>query len=72
VIVQDWWAIGMDDENYLSALVRMFEQALTVANALPPDSRDALLARLDRVRNISHKIGYGVGEDMDFILAKYT
>ena len=64
--------IGMDDENYLSALVRMFEQALTVANALPADSRDALLARLDRVRNISQKIGYGVGEDMDFILAKHT
>ena len=64
--------IGMDDENYLSALVRMFEQALTVANALPADSRDALRARLDRVRNTSQKIGYGVGEDMDFILAKYT
>jgi hypothetical protein len=30
-------------------------------------SRDALLARLDRVRDMSHKIGCGVGEDMDFI-----
>jgi len=64
--------IGMEDENYLSALVRMFEQALTAANALPAESRDALLARLDRVRDMSHKIGCGVGEDMDFILAQYT
>ncbi len=63
--------LGIDDENYLSALVRMFEQALAVANALPADSREALLARLDRVRNISQKIGYGVGDDMDSILAKY-
>jgi hypothetical protein len=63
---------GNDDENYLAALVRMFEQALTVANALPADSQDAFLARLDRVRNISQKLGYGVSEDMDFILAKYT
>jgi len=50
----------------------MFEQAFTVANALPAASWDALLARLDLVRNISQEIGYGVGEDMDFILAKYT
>ena len=63
--------VGMDDENYLSALVRMFEQALTVANTLPADSREALVARLDRVRNLSQNIGYGVGEDMDSIFARY-
>lgn len=64
--------IGNDDENYLTALVRMFEQALIIANTLPADSRDALVARLDRVRNLSQKFGYGVADDMDFILAKYT
>jgi hypothetical protein len=63
--------LGIDDENYLSALVCMFEQALTVADALSADSREALLARLDRVRNISQKIGCGVGDDMDFVLARY-
>jgi hypothetical protein len=63
--------VGMDDENYLSALVRMYEQALTVANTLPADSREALVARLDRVRNLSQNIGYGVGEDMDSIFARY-
>ena len=64
--------IGNEDESYFDALVRMFEQALAVANTLPASSRDALVARLDRVRGISQKFGYGVGDDMDFILAKYT
>ena len=64
--------IGNQDESYFDALVRMFEQALTVANTLPASGRDTLVARLDRVRSISHKCGYGVGDDMDSILAKYT
>jgi hypothetical protein len=64
--------LGYQDENYFTALVRMFEHALTLANALPASSRDALIARLDRVCNISHRFGYGVGDDMDFTLAKYT
>jgi len=64
--------IGYQEESYFSSLVRMFEQALTIANRLPANTRHALLARLDRVRNISHKFGYGVGDDMDFLLARYT
>ena len=64
--------LGNEDEGYFDALVRMFEQALTVAKELPADSRDALVARLDRVREISHQFGYGVGDDMDFLLAKYA
>jgi hypothetical protein len=64
--------IGNEDESYFAALVRMFEQALTVATTLPTSNRDALIARLDRVRTASQKFGYGVGDDMDFILAKYT
>jgi hypothetical protein len=64
--------VGYQDESYFDALVRMFEQALAAANTLPADTRDALIARLDRVRSMSHKCGYGVGDDMDSILAKYT
>jgi hypothetical protein len=31
------------------------------------------MARLDRVREISHAFGYGVGDDMDYyLLAKYA
>ena len=65
-------AICSDDEGFFDALVRMFEQALKFANALSPDRRDNLVSRLDRVRTISHDFGYGVGDDMDFLLSKYT
>src|SRR5260370_20258917 len=63
--------LGYQDESYFDALVRMFEQAVVTANTLPTDTRDALIARLDKVRSMSHKCGYGVGDDMDSILAKY-
>ena len=59
-------------EGYFDALVRMFEQALKIANALSVDRRGDLFARLDRVRVIGHEFGYGVGDDMDFLLSKYT
>jgi hypothetical protein len=50
----------------------MFEQALKSANTLPADCRDSHIARLDKVREISHDFGYGVGDDMDYLLAKST
>jgi hypothetical protein len=62
--------IGYQEEGFFDALVRMFEQALPSANTLPADGRDRLIARLDRVREISHAFGYGVGDDMDYLLAK--
>jgi hypothetical protein len=49
----------------------MFEQALKVACQLPAGDRDALIARLDRVRTIRHNFGYGVGGDMDDLLATH-
>ena len=61
-----------DDEGYFDALVRMFEQALRIAGARSAECRDDLITRLDRVRVISHKCGYGVGDDMDFLLSKFT
>jgi hypothetical protein len=64
--------LGYQDESYLNALVRMFEQALVTAHTLPTDTRDALIARLDRVRTAGHQCGYGVGDDMDSILAKHA
>src|SRR6202521_5137217 len=42
--------IASDDEGYFDALVRMFEQALKIANALSVERRDNLITRLDRVR----------------------
>ena len=63
--------IASDDEAYFNALVRMFERALMLANTLPTSGRVGLVTRLDVVRQISHQIGYGVGDDMDFLLSKY-
>lgn len=64
--------VGIEDESYLDALIRMFEQALKAIAALPEAQRDSLWTRLDVVRNISHNnIGYGVSDDMDDLLAEY-
>lgn len=63
--------IGYQDESYFDALVRMFEQALAVADQLRPNHRNSLIDRLDRVRTSSHNFGYGVGDYMHSLLAKY-
>lgn len=63
--------IGLQDEGYFDALVRMFEQALKTVRLLPDDQRAVLRARLDNVRRISHNFGYGVGDDMDALLSEY-
>jgi hypothetical protein len=64
--------IGYQDEGYFDALVHMFEQALKVIRQLPAGDRDALIARMGRVRTTSHNFGYGVGDDMDSLLVNYT
>src|SRR5271157_5445755 len=46
--------ICTDDEGYFDALVRMFEQALKIVNALSVEHRDDLMTRLNRVRVIGH------------------
>jgi hypothetical protein len=42
--------VGYQDEAYFDALVRMFEQALKTIAQLSGSDRNALIARLDRVR----------------------
>ena len=64
--------IGYQDDSYFDALVRMFEQAVKIIAQLPASDRNALIARLDKVRAISHNFGYGVGEDMDSLLVEYV
>ena len=64
--------VGMDDETYLSALVRMFEQALKTIATLPDEQRATLWARLEVVRDrCSHNLGYGVGDNMDDLLSEH-
>ena len=64
--------IGYQEEGFFEALVRMFEQALQSAKTLPADGRDSLIVRLNRVREISHAFGYGVGDDMDYLWTNYA
>jgi hypothetical protein len=62
---------GMDDEGHFDALVRMFQQALSAASKLTAQQRDDILSRLDEVRRVSHNFGYGVGDEMDDLLAAH-
>ena len=64
--------VGYQDDSYFNALVRMFEQALQVIAQLSGSDHNPLITRLDKVRTISHNFGYGVGVDMDSLLAKYV
>jgi hypothetical protein len=64
--------VGNQDEAYFDALIHMFEQALKVIPQLSAADRDALRVRLDRVYTISHNLGYGVGDAIDSLLAKYV
>jgi hypothetical protein len=64
--------VGLQDEGYFNALVRMFDQALKIISTLPASGRPELLARLDAVRRTCHNFGYGVGDDMDTLLTEYA
>ena len=63
--------VGLQDDGYFEALASMFKQALKAIHSLPEDVRPPLHGRLDAVRRISHNFGYGVGDDMDDLLAEY-
>ncbi|OGR01365.1 MAG: hypothetical protein A2505_00595 [Deltaproteobacteria bacterium RIFOXYD12_FULL_55_16] len=63
--------VGLQDEGYFDALVRMFEQALKTIAILADAQRQPLWDRLDTVCSTCHNFGYGVGDDMDDLLAEY-
>jgi len=63
--------VGLQDDGYAGALVRMFGHALKISVTLPVTQRDAMLGRLDAVRRVSDDFGYGIGDDMDALVAEY-
>ena len=63
--------VGLQDEGYFDALVRMFDQACKAVDLLPEGREHALWARQDAVRHLGHNLGYGVGDDMDRVLAEH-
>jgi hypothetical protein len=50
----------------------MFEQALQIIAQLSASDRNPRIARLDKVQAVNHNFGYGVGDDMDSLVAKYV
>lgn len=62
--------VGLQDESYFDALVRMFDQACKAVGALPEERSHELSVRLDAVQRLGHNLGYGVGDDMDDLLAE--
>lgn len=62
---------GLQDEGYFEALVRMFEQALKTSLTVPTEQGDQYRARLVAVRATCHDLGYGVGDDMEDLLAAH-
>ncbi len=63
--------VGLQDEVWFDALLRMFEQALKTVATLPEEAQPAFWVRLDGVRDISQNIGYGVGDGMDELLTEH-
>jgi hypothetical protein len=49
--------IGLEDEVFLDALLRMFGEALKTIDALPETQRPPLWSRLEAARGTSHGIG---------------
>lgn len=64
--------VGLQDEVYFEALLRMFAQAVLTTMALPDTHRAPLLARLAAVRQLGHNVGYGVGDEMGDLLATHA
>jgi hypothetical protein len=62
---------AQEDESHFDSAVGVFEQALQAIATLPEAHRPALWERLNAVRQRSHNIGYGVGENMDELLAEH-
>lgn len=62
--------IGMDDESFYDALVRMFEQAVKTVVQLSADDRAAMRQRLNQVRVLGGNLGYGMDSDLNFLFAE--
>lgn len=57
--------VSMDDVGYYDALERMFEQAVTVAMALPEPQRESYLDQREDIRAWGRGMGWGLGDDFN-------
>ena len=56
---------SMEDEGYLAALIRMYEQSLEIVSSLPPAERTTYLQRLDKLRTRGRNAGWAVEEEFN-------
>ena len=63
---------GMEDEAYFSALVRMYNQALSKVIDLAPIEREPMLKRLNVVREALDGTGWGVDDAISDIWYEYV
>ena len=63
--------VGLQNESYFDALVRMYEQALKTTNDLPEPLRVQLRIRLEAVQKTCCSIGYGVSDEMKDLLTTF-
>ena len=63
---------GMEDEAYFSALVRMYDQALSKVIDLAPIEREPMLKRLNVVREALDGTGWGVDDAIRDIWYEYV
>jgi hypothetical protein len=54
---------GMEDESYLFALIRMYDQSLKLVLNLSAPERGTLSDRLDKLRSRGRHVGYGVEDE---------
>jgi hypothetical protein len=63
--------VGLDDEGYYTALMRMFEQSLETVAALGSAQQEDFIDRLEQVKTLCQDVGYGLGDDMDMMLENW-
>ena len=64
-------SIALEDDAYFDALIAMFEHALVTIATLPLKKAQSYRNRLENIRCICHRFGYGVGDEMDELLANH-
>lgn len=60
--------VGLQDEGYFDALLRMYGRALTVAKASQNLRLTEQVERLRRVRELCRDVGYGIFDEMTELL----
>lgn len=63
--------VGLQDDGYFDALVRMFEQALKTIATLPNGQQPDLWKRLDEVRRICQHFANDIAYDMSALQSEY-